>query len=57
MKSRGVWPPLTLCGRGGHISRALRRWPLCSFDEDGELDLSNTVGKWIQEVPEAWKGK
>ena len=23
--------------------------------EDGRLDLSDTVGKWIQEVPEAWK--
>lgn len=43
-----MWP-------AGHISQAFAAVAVMQLYEDGRLDLSDTVGKWIQEVPEAWK--
>lgn len=43
-----MWP-------AGHISQAFAAVAVMQLYEDGRLDFSNTVGKWIQEVPEAWK--
>lgn len=44
-----MWP-------AGQISQAFAAVAVMQLYEDGKLKLSDTIGKWIPEAPEAWGG-